>query len=899
MKQVGTENLEKIFNPQRIAVIGASDRETSIGARLLRNLVGVGHKRVVYPVNPFRSTVQGITAYPSIIKIPWRVDLAIIATPAHTVPQIVEECGKAGVPGIIIVSAGFRESNDEGVAFENEIIGYRDRYNMRIIGPSSFGVMRPRIGLNATFSNRVSQSASAPSFRPASIAFVSQSAALCASVLDWASEAHIELSAVVSTGSMIDVDVGDLIDYFESDPQTKSIVLYIESIRNVRKFMSAARGVARAKPIVVVKAGRFPQSARATLSHVGSMCGEDDLYDAAFRRAGAVRVEAISDLFSCAEALSMQPNPRGPYLTVITNAGGPGIIAIDALVARGGKLAQLTDETVRALKDVLPPYSSFMNPIDVFEEASVDRFRRTIDICFKNPSSDGFLIIYTPQGMADPIATANAIIELSKETTKPVLTSILGESEDCWKARQILRRNSVPSYATPEQAVSTFLYMYSYTQNLELLYQTPEELSVEISIPTFLKEILKKAVNEGRDILNLPESLQFLAAYGIPTIETVVAKTPEEAQTIASRLGYPVVMKAVSQHVTHKSDAEGVILNVWSQSEVKTFFEELAVKIRNYNPEARMQGVAIQPMIRRGGYELLIGTKKDPQFGSVIVFSAGGTAANWFKDSSIGFPPLNQILARRLIERTSIYKHLNSKGGFQNLKLLEELLVRFSQFVIDFPEIKEIDINPLLVGENDAVAVDARIIIDRETFSREIQSHEHLVIAPYPKKFVTNWQLRDGASILLRPIRPEDELLFLELFQSLSEESMRFRFFQIIKDITHETLTRYCNIDYDREMAIVAETQQEKKIIGAARLITEPGKRSGEFAVLVSDAWHGRGLGSKLLETIIDIAKSMVLDSIYGYVMSENSKMMSLCTKKGFGMEPFEEGVEKATLKLS
>jgi acetyltransferase len=889
---VGTENLDKIFNPKRIAVIGASEREGSVGARLIQNLIGIGYNGVVYPVNPFRSTVQGITAYPSITKIPWHVDLAIIATPAHTVPQIIEECGKAGVLGIVIISAGFKEVGKEGEILEKRILELKDQYGMRIVGPNSFGVMRPRIRLNATFANKTAI--------PGKIAFISQSAALCASVLDWASEAHIGFSAVISTGSMLDVDLGDLIDYFGIDAQTRSIVLYLESIKNARKFMSAARGFARAKPIVVVKAGRFPESADATVSHTGALCGEDAVYDAAFRRAGIVRVEAVSDLFNCAEALAMQPNPKGPNLTIITNAGGPGIMATDFLIARGGKLEPLSGETVQALKSALPFYCSIANPIDILEEATPDRFRKVMEICFKDLKSDGFLIIYTPQGATDPLTTAKIVIELSKQTKKPILTSIMGEDRYCRRARGILRKNGVPTFTTPEQAVSTFMYMHSYTQNLELLYQTPEELSIELSIPTFLKEVLKKAFKEGREVLNQPESLQFLDAYKIPTIKTLVAKTPEEAEAVASELGYPIVMKALSPQIIHKSKAEGVILNVWSPSEVRTFFNELAEKIRNYSFEATFQGVVIQPMLRKRGCELLIGSKKDPQFGSVIVFGMGGIATELFKDVSIGFPPLNQVLARRFVENTAIYKHLKSSEYSLNTKLLEEILVKFSQLVIDFPEIKDIDINPLIVNESSAVAVDARIVVDAERILQEIQPHEHLVIAPYPRKYITQWKLKDGTSAVLRPIRPEDETLLEELFKSLSEETMRFRFFQIIKGMQHETLTRYCNLDYDREIAIVAEIQEDKKrIIGVSRIILEPGGKLGEFAVVVGDKWQGFGLGTKLIDYIIEISKDMHLKTIYGYVISDNAKMVHLCNKKGFKMTPVDEEIRKATLDLS
>ncbi|MFP3985724.1 MAG: bifunctional acetate--CoA ligase family protein/GNAT family N-acetyltransferase [Candidatus Bathyarchaeia archaeon] len=887
------ENLDKLFNPRRVAIVGASDKEGSVGARLLGNLIGVGYKGAVYPVNPFRPTVQGITAYPTISRIPRRIDLAIIATPAHTVPQIVEECGKAGVPAIVIISAGFKEAGEEGKKLEKQILELKNHYNMRIIGPNSLGIMRPIIKLNATFANKAAHQGK--------IAFVSQSAALCASVLDWASEAHVGFSAIVSVGSMLDVDFGDLIDYFGTDPQTRSIVLYIESIKNARKFMSAARGFARAKPIVVVKAGRFPESAEAAICHTGALCGEDAVYEAAFRRAGIVRVEAISDIFNCAETLAMQPNPEGPNLTIVTNAGGLGIMATDSLIARGGKLSPLSKETVQALNQTLPTYCSKLNPIDILEEATTDRFRQVMEICFKDPNSDGFLIIYTPQGASDPADTAKAIVELSKETRKPVLTSLMGE-DSCWKARNILRKNGIPAFSTPEQAVSTFMYMWSYTQNLELLYETPEELSVELSIPIFLREVMRKAFSEGRSTLTELESTQFLQAYKIPTVKSRVAKTPKEAVEVASKIGYPVVMKAFSPQIIHKSQAEGVILDVRSEGEVEKLFEELAQKIRKSELNAEFEGVILQPMIKsRKKYEALIGSKKDPYFGSVILFGAGGVAAELIKDVNIGFPPLNQVLARRLMEKTAIYKLLSDPSRpHNNLKLLEEILVKFSQLVTDFPEIKEIDINPLIVDEQDAIAVDTRIVVDPERILAEVQPHEHLIIAPYPKKYIAHWKLKDETPIVLRPIKPEDENLLCELFESLSEETMRFRFFQIIREMSHETLTRYCNIDYNREIAIIAEKREgkKKKIIGVVRIILHPGRKHGEFAAVVGDKWQGQGLGTKLLDCIIETAEDMGLESIGGDVMSENQKMLYLCTKKGFKMTPIDEEVTKATLDL-
>jgi acetyltransferase len=890
---LGIENLNRVFNPKRIAVIGASEREDSIGTKIFSNLIGAGYSGAVFPVNPFRQTVQGITAYPSISKVPSKIDLAVIATPAHIVPQIAEECGKAGVAGIIIISAGFKETGEDGVSLEKQLLEHQKKYGMRIIGPNSFGVIRPKINLYATFADKQAS--------PGKIAFISQSAALCASALDWASEAQVGFSAVVSTGSILDVDLGDLIDYFGIDAQTRSILLYVESIKDGRKFMSAARGSARTKPIVLVKAGRFKESIDAALSHSGSLGGEDAVYDAAFRRAGIVRVEAFRDLFNCAEALAMQPHPTGPNLTIITNAGGPAIMATDHLIARGGKLSQLNNETVQALKNVLPSYCSVANPIDIYEEATPNRFKSVMDLCLKDPHSNGFLIIYTPQGATKPVALANIIVDLAKQTKKPVLTSLMSEDNRCRKARRILQGNDIPSFATPEEAVSTFMYMYNYTQNLELLYQTPKELPVEQPQSTFLKGILRRAFCEGRKVLNLPDSMRFLEAYKIPTVKTLVARTPEEAIALSSELGYPVVLKALSPQISHKSKIGGVILNVCSSSEAKTLFGEIANRVKNYSSTAEFQGVIIQPMIREKGYEMIIGSKKDTQFGSIILFGMGGTAAELFKDVSIGFPPLNQILARQLIEDTTICKHAPSIGQPLNVKLIEEILVKFSQLVTDFPEIKEIDVNPLIVNENGAVAVDARILIEWDRMMREVaEHHENRLIASYPKKYVADRRLKNKTQVSLRPIKPEDEERFNEFMKSLSVETMRFRFFEIIKEMSHETLTRYCNLDYDREIAIVAELQDSNKpIIGAVRLIIEPGGKSGEFAVLVGDKWQGFGLGSKLMDLLLEVARDMRVDKIYGYVIASNYKMLNMCEKKGFKIETLDDDMLTATLSLS
>ena len=883
-----------IFNPKRIAVIGASERAGSVGAKILNNLVSSGYEGKIYPVNPFRKTVQGIPAYPSMNKVPEKVDLAIIATPAHLVPQIVEECGLAQTLGVVIVSAGFKEAGKTSSELEQKICELQKKFSLRVLGPNSFGVMRPKINLFATFANKQAISGK--------IAFISQSAALCASALDWGCENHVGFSAIVSTGSMLDVDMGDLIDYFDNDSQTKTLMLYVESIKNPRKFMSAVRQFAREKPVVLVKAGRFLESGEATLSHSGSLGGEDAIYDAAFKRAGIVRVETISDLFNCAMALSTQPNPKGLNLTIVTNAGGPAIMATDQLIAQGGRLANLTDETVQMLKQVLPPYCSIKNPVDIYEEAPVERFRKVLEICLKDQHSDGFLLVYTPQGASDPILLAETIVELTKNVGKPVLTALMSEDNHCREARRILQSGGVPAFSSPEQAVSTFIHLYSYTRNLELLYQTPQEIALPQINMRQLKSTIRRAFCEGRAVLSLVESMRFLEEYQIPVVKTLVAKTPEEAEAISSELGYPVVMKALSPQLTHKSKFEGVKLDVCSKSETAVFFNELLEKVKHFSLSIEFQGVAIQPMVRGIGQEILIGAKKDPFFGPAILFGRGGTLADVFKDVSLGFPPLNQVLAKRIIEDSGAYKSASTlKKGF-NVGLLEEILVRFSQLVTDFPEIKEIDVNPLIVTEKDVVAVDARIVLDWDRVMREVAEHnDQALIATYPKEYTTNRRLKDDSEVILRPIKAEDEDRFNELIKSLSPQSMRFRFFEIFKEFPHETLTKYCNLDYDRQVAIVAELNQngKKQIIGVGRVIAQPDGKSGEFAVLVADQWQLKGLGSMLMDYIITVARNMRLRRIFATILPDNVKMIILSKKKGLKIENLDEETVKASLDLS
>ena len=891
-----TLNLDKIFNPKSIAVIGASDEEGSVGYILMKNLTELGYQGKVYPVNIHKTEILGFKAYKTVDQLPETVDLAVIATPAKTVPDIVEQCGKAGIPGIIIISAGFKEVGPEGKALEDKILEIKKRYNLRIIGPNCLGIIRPSINLNATFTAKMP--------KPGNIAFISQSGALCAAILDWAVHENIGFSNFVSIGSMVDVDFGDLIDYFGTDPKTRSILMYIEGITDAREFMSAARHFARTKPIIVVKAGKFSESAHAVASHTGSLAGEDMVYDAAFKRAGIVRVEEIGDLFNAAEVLGMQPLPKGPNLAIITNAGGPGVMATDALISRGGKLAKLSPKTMETLNSILPHYWSRGNPIDILGDAKADRYTAVVEACLKDENVDGLLIIYTPQGEEDPAKIAKSIVKLCKGRgyhNKTILTSFMGH-EEVEKANSIFNENSIPTYSTPEQAVKTYMYMYQYKRNLELLYETPEELPVDVVPPKRpLFVIMRNAALENREVLTEAEAKKLLEYYDIPVVKTSVAKTADEAAVLASQIGYPVVLKILSPQIVHKTDAGGVVLDINSEAELRKAFDLIMQRAREYNPNAEIQGVTVQPMIKKQGYEVIIGAKTDMLFGPVILFGMGGIGVELFRDVAIGLPPLNQTLARRIMEETKVYQLLKGYRNVPpaNIRLLEEIMVRFSQMLVDFPQLKEVDINPLFIDEKEAFALDARVVIDKKRVFAKLKPHEHLVISPYPKKYETLWKLRDGRTVILRPIKPEDEPLWLEMFRNFSEESIRYRFFEVIKDTPHEVRVRYCNIDYDREIGIVAELNEGgiRKILGVVRLVIEPDGKTGEVAIIVADPWQGLGLGTKMMDYMIEVCKDKGLETIYGVMLPDNYRAINLMKKMGFNIK-YEEDIVKATLNL-
>ncbi len=886
-----SDGLRRMLNPKTVALIGASEKEGSVGRAIMENLL-LSKNRKIYPINPNRSAVLGIQCYPDISQVPDQIDLAVVATPARIVPEVVEQCGKAGAAGAVIISAGFKEIGEDGKRLEDQIAEIRKKYGMRIIGPNCVGIIRPNIDLNGSFLKT----------RPerGNIAFISQSGALGSAMLDWAVDSHIGFSMFASLGSMIDVDFGDLIDFLGDDPNTRSIMIYMEGVGNARKFMSAAKGFARTKPIIVVKPGRFAESAKAALSHTGAMASDDEVYDAAFKRAGVVRVKEVGDLFNSATVLDSKHLPRGQRLGIVTNAGGPGVMATDELIELGGQLAKLSDETIRQLNSVLPGYWSRGNPIDVLGDAGVDRYVNALNVCLNDPEVDGVLVVYTPQGAAKPLDLAREIVEVAKNAWKPILATWMG-GEGVREARTVFAKSNIPAYDTPEDAVKTYVYMYKYGRNLELLYETPAELSVDQAPPkSNLKALIARLAKEGTTAVSEKDSKRFLSNYGIPTTKPYLAHNADGAVRLADEIGYPIVLKIASPQIIHKTDVGGVVTGIDSEKKLRSEYEAMMQRVKTKHPEAKISGVTVQKMIEKIDYELILGARKDRDFGSVILFGYGGTGAEVIRDFSIGLPPLNQTLARRLMEDTKVHKMLQGFRGKAgaDMRQLEEIIVRFSNLIVDFPEIAEIDVNPLAISEGKAYALDARIVIDKNALARP-SPYSHLVISPYPTRYVTPWKMTDGTEVLLRPIRPEDEPLEFEMLTTLSEETLRGRFFQVTK-VSHEMVLRYCNIDYDREIAIVAEVRQgeKRRIVGIGRLIVETDFKKGEFAVVVHDDYQSKGLGYKLVDMVIGIGQEKELEKIYGFVLTDNQAMLRICEELGFHRRDSNDGTAWVELAL-
>ena len=871
--------LSHFFAPQTVAVIGATERPGSVGRTLLWNLVSSSFGGTIFPVHPTRSNVFGIKAYPSIEAIPEQVDLAIIAIPARGVPQIIDQCGLAGVKGVIILSAGFRETGAVGIALEQAILSTARRHQLRILGPNCLGLMCPTSGFNATFAGTMA--------RPGSVGFISQSGALCTSILDWSLRENVGFSTFISIGSMLDIDWGDLIYYLGDDPATHSIVLYMETIGNARSFLSAAREVALSKPIIVIKSGRTQLAAQAAASHTGALAGSDEVLDAAFRRCGVLRVNTIDELFNLAEVLGKQPRPRGKRLTILTNAGGPGVLATDALIRSGGELASLSPDTVDTLDTLLPAHWSRQNPIDILGDATPERYGAALDVLAKDTNSDGLLVILSPQAMTEPGKTATQLqTRASQWKDKPLLASWMGTDRVAAGEAQ-LNQSQIFTLPYPDAAAQVFTLMARYSDNLHALYETPSLTTTPACETSSIPDLLNSARAENRLLLSEWESKQLLQSYGIPTVITELATSADDAVALAQQIGYPVVLKLHSHTITHKTDVGGVRLNLHDEAAVRDAY----ATIMAIGQPGDCLGVTVQPMMALTGYELIIGSSVDEQLGPVLLFGSGGQLVEVYRDRALGLPPLNTTLARRLMEQTQIYKALKGVRGRRSVDLaaLEQLLVRFSQLVVTYPEIKEIEINPLLASADQLLALDARVVLHGADVTEDALPKP--AIRPYPKQYIKPWTLPDGVSVTIRPICPEDEPLIVAFHQTLSEESIYFRYFHLIKlqaRVSHERLTRICFIDYDREMALVAEHQDaagERSILGVARLSRLHGLNEAEFGMLVNDQYQGRGLGTELLRSLITIGRAEELDRISAEILSENRAMQHLCKKLGFRVQ--------------
>ncbi len=871
-------NLNRIFNPRHVAVVGASEKAGTIGNALMRNLIDSGFSGTVLPVNPKYKTIRGQACVESVSTLETGVDLAIIATPINSVVDIVSECVEKKIGGAVIISAGGKETGEAGREIEEKVRRIAYDGGLRIVGPNCMGIVRPLVGLNASFASEMPVAGN--------LAFVSQSGAICTAILDLALKERIGFSHFVSIGSMLDVDFGDMIDYLGNAPSAKSILMYIESLTNFRKFMSAARSVSRLKPIIVLKSGRSPAGAKAAASHTGAMAGEDAVYDAAFKRAGIVRVDTIEELFDCAELMSKQPRPSGPRLAILTNGGGPGVMATDTLARYGQEPALLDDQTLQALDSFLPPFWSRGNPIDILGDASAERFGRALEACFNSKNIDGVLVILAPQALTDPISVAEALAAAMQERRYPVFACWMG-GKSIVKAVEILNEAGIPTYDSPERAVRAFLYMVEYARNLEMLLEIPPKTTRHMAFDQEKARTLIAAA-PVREFMPETDAKELLLAYGLPVIRTEAAATEAQASRIGREMGYPLVMKLHSPDITHKTDAGGVRLDLRCDADVREAYDRIISSARGYKPEARIEGVTIQPYFANPDFEILMGAKRDPSFGPVILFGMGGIYTEVLKDRALGLPPMNRLLARRLMQQTKAYSLLQ---GFRNrpaadMERLEEMIIRLSQLLIDCPEIAELDMNPVLIKDGNPFAVDARILVS----PLAEPSFLHLVISPYPEEEESHMVSVDGRRIFIRPVKPEDAPLFTALFKVLSPTTIYYRFFGALKELDPEMLARFTQIDYDREIALVAldedtdENTGTVNMLGVARIIGDPDGRTGEFAVLVGDAWQGRGIGSNLLEKCLSIAEKQGYKTVHGIVLRENRNMLSLGKKLGFSI---------------
>ncbi|HNE04569.1 MAG TPA: bifunctional acetate--CoA ligase family protein/GNAT family N-acetyltransferase [Anaerolineales bacterium] len=883
----GRQPLDSIFAPKSVAVVGATETVGSVGRTIVWNLMSSSFGGTIYPVNPKRPSVLGIKAYPDLKSIPEKLDLIVVVTPAPTVPDIIKEAVDLGVPSAIIISAGFKETGPAGVELERQVMEHARRGNMRIIGPNCLGVMSPTTGLNATFASTIA--------RRGSVGFISQSGALCTAILDWSLTENVGFSSFVSIGSMLDVDWSDLIYYLGDDPHTKSIVIYMETIGNARAFLSAAREVAMTKPIIVIKPGRTEGAAKAAASHTGSLTGSDEVLEVAFRRSGVLRVNSIAELFYMAEVLGKQPRPKGPRLTIITNAGGPGVLATDALISNGGELTTISPETMEEFNKLLPAAWSHNNPVDILGDASPERYAKALEIAAKDENSDGILVILTPQAMTDPTETADVLKPYAQGLGKPVLATWMGGKEVA-PGEAILNKVNIPTFPYPDTAARVFDYMAHYSENLHSLYETP--MSMDDGGDGIDRERAAKLIEDvrksGRTILTEYESKQLLACYGIPTVDTRIAKSKEEAVKAADAIGYPVVLKLHSETITHKTDVGGVQLNLADAKDVKKAYESIEKSVTEKAGAEHFLGVTVQPMAKVDGYELILGSSIDPQFGPVLLFGLGGQLVEVFKDRALGLPPLNTTLARHMMENTRIYTALKGVRGRNpvDLAALERLLVRFSQLITENRWIQELDINPLMASPEKLIALDARVLV----YGKDVTQAQlpKMAIRAYPMKYVSSWTAKDKTNVTIRPILTEDEKLLVRFHADLSDRSVFLRYLQPMmfqERVVHERLSRICHCDYDREIALVAEKKVdgESIIMGVVRLSKLHANSEGRLSILVADPYQGTGLGGEMVRRMIDVAKQEHLETISAILTDDNQVMGQLFKKLGFTIEATAE----------
>jgi acetyltransferase len=890
------ESLDAMFSPSSVAVIGATDRAGTVGLTVLQNLLNPAFRGRVYPVNPQRAEILGVKAFKKIGDVPEAVDLVVLATPAATIPGLIGECIAAQAKSAVVISAGFKERGAAGSALERQIQEQLRGSAMRLIGPNCLGVMNPIIGMNATFAK------DAP--KAGNVAFLSQSGALLTAILDWSHKEEVGFSAIVSTGSMLDVGWGDLIYHFGDDPHTKSILLYMESVGDARPFLSAAREVALSKPIIVIKAGRSEAASKAAASHTGALTGSDEVLDAAFRRCGVLRVHNIADLFYMAEVLGKQPRPKGKRLTILTNAGGPGVLATDTLVANGGELAKLSETTLQKLDEFLPAHWSHGNPVDILGDADSERYAKAIEIAAQDPNSDGLLVVLAPQGMTDPSEIAERLKPYAHSSGKPLLASWMGGTSVA-AGEALLNAGGVPTFPFPDTAARAFAYMWRYSENLRSLYETPslaEGHDLPAAARNGVEEIIRGVRQSGRLLLNEFESKAVLSHYGIPTVETRTARSADEAVIHASQIGYPIVLKIFSDTITHKTDVGGVKLNLQDEAAVRKAYQSIQTSVAERVGADQFGGVTVQAMVKLEGYELILGSSVDPQFGPVLLFGSGGQLVEVYRDSALALPPLNTTLAQRLMEQTQIFKALKGVRGRKavNLAGLESLLVRFSQLVIEQTAIAEIDINPLVASPDRLLALDARIVLHDPAKQKTIPQP---AIRPYPTQYVSKWTMKDGREVTIRPIRPEDEPLMAEFHSTLSDRTVYLRYFASLTlsaRIAHERLLRICFGDYDREMVLVAEHHLQdgsrSRIVGVGRLNKLRIRNEAEVAVLVADKYQNLGLGSRLLSGVVQVARDEQLGRVSSEMLRDNLGMQVLSKRLGFRLRTHSDGQSLAAV---